>query len=591
VVGYVGWLVRTAATLGYTRDESFYFQAASSYGRWFETLLSDRHAALDRRVVDAAFQYNHEHPALIKSLFALSSVFLQKRHHLFAMEGTSYRFPAMVLAGCVIALVYVWGTQARSRVAGLSAAILLAAMPRFFFHAHLACFDVPIVTFWTLGAYTYWRSLRDGGAAFPLLAALCFGLALDTKHNSWFLPIACTAHFAALQVWALAARTGLRPLLPIPNPWPMFRRGLTVLAAMALLGPLVFYALWPWIWHDTLPRLREYVLFHLNHEYYNMEFLGTNYWAAPMPRAYAWVMTLATVPTVTLALFAVGLAVRGRVWLGGLALRLVARLRGQRGGAQAAEGTAPIQASAGEAPPARARLVDATGTDLFWLICLLVNYVMWLLPATPIFGATKHWMPAYPFLALFAGTGLDAVVRAARVELFRLRRRPALRRLAAVPWAPAAILGATVLAAPLTETVRSHPWGLTSYTPLVGGAAGAASLGLNRTFWGYSTGSVLGFLDHEAPPGASVYIHDTTSGAWDMLVRDGRARRDLRVAWGVPGADFALYQHEKHMLGHEYQSWMAFGTVAPSYVAGLDGVPVIMVYEAAHLRARRPPAP
>ncbi len=238
--------------------------------------------------------------------------------------------------------------------------------------------------------------------------------------------------------------------------------------------------------------------------------------------------------------------------------------------------------------------MDAAGTDLLWLLCVLVNYAMWLSPQTPIFGGTKHWMTAYPFLALFAGAGLDAVVRAARLELFRARRRaPALRRLAALPWAPAALIGATVVAAPLTETVRSHPWGLSSYTPLVGGAAGGASLGLNRTFWGYSTGAVVDFLDREAPPNASVYIHDTAGAAWDMLVRDGRVRRDIRATGQVPGADFSLYQHEKHMLGHEYQSWTSFGTVRPAYVAGLDGVPVIVVYEQPRLtreaaeRARR----
>ena len=326
--GYVAWLVRGARTLGYARDEGFYFQAAQSYGRWFEALLSDRHAALDRRAVDGAWMINHEHPALIKSLFALSSVFLQKKHHLFAMEGTSYRFPAMVLGGLVVALVYVWGTQARGRVAGLTAAVLLAAMPRFFFQAHLACFDVPIVAMWTLGAYTYWRSLRDGGPIFPVLAGVCFGLALDTKHNSWFLPIACGAHFVALGVWARLARTRVGPLIPAPPaPEVTLKRGFGALALMALLGPCVLVALWPWVWHDTLPRLREYALFHLNHEYYNMEFLGKNYWAAPMPRGYAWVMTLATVPTVTLALFCVGLAVRGRVWLGGLAGWVFARVR------------------------------------------------------------------------------------------------------------------------------------------------------------------------------------------------------------------------------------------------------------------------
>ena len=139
--------------------------------------------------------------------------------------------------------------------------------------------------------------------------------------------------------------------------------------------------------------------------------------------------------------------------------------------------------------------------------------------------------------------------------------------------------GACVLAAPLTETVRSHPWGLSAYTPLVGGAAGAASLGLNRTFWGYTTGSVAAWLDAEAPRGASVYYHDTASASWDMLQRDGRIRRDIRGTGSVAGADFGLYQHEKHMLGQEYQNWVAFGTLRPAHLDGLDGVPVIVVYE------------
>jgi len=508
--GYVTWLVRTVKDLGYARDEGFYFQASGAYARWIELLLADRKAALQQRAVDLAWSANHEHPALIKTLFALSSTFLQKKWHIFATEGTSYRFPAMALAGVAVAILYLWGAEARGRVAGLGAALGFALMPRVFFHAHLACFDVPIVAMWTLGAYAYWRALRRGGWAAPLLAGVAFGLALDTKHNSWFLPIACTAHFVALQLWAAIGRSRWRDLLPrAAEALPVRRRAFLALAAMGVVGPPVFVMLWPWIWHDTVARVREYALFHLNHEYYNMEFLGKNYWIPPMPRGYAWLMTLGTVPGVTLLLFAVGLSARARVWLGGV----IDRLRGR---------------------PAEARVVDAAGTDLLWLLGLCVNYAAWLSPRTPIFGGTKHWMTAYPFLALFAGVGLDAAVRAARRELFRLRRRaPALRALARSAWAAPALIGAAVAAAPLTETVRSHPWGLSAYTPLVGGAAGAASLGLNRTFWGYATGAVAPFLNAELPRGGTVYVHDTAMQSWDMLQRDGRIRRDVRGVWSI----------------------------------------------------------
>ncbi|MEO8183472.1 MAG: hypothetical protein ABI895_31950 [Deltaproteobacteria bacterium] len=49
-------------------------------------------------------------------------------------------------------------------------------------------------------------------------------------------------------------------------------------------------------------------------------------------------------------------------------------------------------------------------------------------------------------------------------------------------------------------TWHAHPWGLSFYTPLVGGAPGAAGLGLNRTFWGYATGALQSQIDAGEPP-------------------------------------------------------------------------------------------
>ncbi len=561
--GYVIALLRSVQDLGYARDEGFYFQAASSYGRWFELLFKDRKAALVPRTVDTYWNANPEHPGLVKGLFALSNLILQKKHHLFAMEGTSYRFPAMVLGGLALVLVYLWGKEARGRAAGLFAALCLALMPRFFFQAHLACFDVPIVTMWTLAAYSYWKSVRAPSLLWPVLTGIAFGLALDTKHNAWFLPFVVVAHIVAREViHQLDARwRGVRD----PGFAASRLRSLTALGAMALFGPLVFVALWPHLWHDTLARVRWYASFHLNHEYYNMEFLGKNYWSPPMPRGYAWVMTATTVPGITLLLFFVGLATRARA-------RLSALL-----GAAMKDRSARIARWTANMPAPR---FDPGSTDLLWLLGLVVNYAAWTSPNTPIFGGTKHWMTAYPFLALFAGCGFAAVVRELRRELLRHRRRFTWAVAAARPALPVTLLaGASMIAAPAAETFHAHPWGLSAYTPLAGGAPGAATLGLNRGFWGYTTGAIVPDLDREVPKRGSVYIHDTAGPSWDMLATDGRLRRDIRGVWSVAGADFALYHHEKHMRGQEFQAWVAYGTVRPLIIAGLDGVPVILVYK------------
>ncbi len=626
-IGFTAILLRSVGSLGYARDEGFYFHAASQYGRWFEQLWTAPGAALERKAIDAAWATNHEHPGLIKSLFALSNLLLQKKLHLFAMEGTSYRFAAMVLGGGLIGLVYVWGTEARSRAAGLAAAIALGAMPRLFFQAHMACFDVPIVALWTLCAYTFWKALRTQGWLWPLLVGLTFGLALDTKHNSWFLPIVAGAHTAGTLIVARWLAPEARKAAAVE-----LRRAAAALLAMAAIGPVVFVALWPWIWHDTLARLREYAGFHLNHDYYNMEFFGVTYWKPPMPRTYAFVMTAATVPGVTLLLFAAGLLGRARLRIGeGVRLLLEPLSKGGRAffvrraarllrtaraesepalepsaadsaasapGVSAAGGFVMSGELAGSAPSivdrllafvvrwigapragsAAARRGPTAGTELLWLLSIGAIYAAWLSPKTPIFGGTKHWMTAYPFLALFAGVGFDDAVRAARAQAIRWRRRaPGLAR-HAKGTALAAVLGVVALASPVVQTARSHPWGLSSYTPLVGGAAGAATLGLNRTFWGYTTGSVTAYLN-QAPPGTPVFLHDTLPASWDMLQADGRVRRDLRATMSIDASNAALYHHEQHMAGVEHQTWIAYETCRPDHIAGLDGVPVIWVYK------------
>ncbi len=530
---YVTLLLHTTSDLGYARDEGFYFQAAESYGRWLQALWADPGAALQKAAIDRAFEVNHEHPSLMKLLFSLSHLALGK---VFAMEGTSFRFPGMLMAGLAIGLVYRWGAKIKGPVAGLGAAFALSLMPRFFYHAHLACFDVPIVAMWLWAAYAYHTALEKDGWTGPLVAGLAFGLALETKHNAWFLPFACGAHGAFLVGRELWQKRGLSALS---------KRVFRAWAAMAVLGPALFVGLWPWIWHDTVNRVSAYVQFHTQHVHYNMEFLGVNYWQPPMPRGYAWLMTAATVPTITLVLFALGL---------GLAVKRLARKK-------------PKPAS------------EPTATTLFWVIGLTINYAAWLSNETPIFGGTKHWMTAYPFLCLFAGLGLAKVVAVLRRELlvYARKKKPLLR-----PWArgplPEVVVALAVLSAPASETIHSHPFGLSAYTPLVGGAPGAAALGLNRTFWGYTTGSVVGYLNDNVPKGQSVYIHDTAGQAWDMFRRDHRVRGDIHAAGATSSANFTLYHHEKHMLGQEYQTWVAYGTVRPSYVAGIDGVPVIWVY-------------
>jgi hypothetical protein len=540
---YALWLGLTARSLGFPRDEGVYFRAATDYVGWLRMVGERGAEAFKQSAIDGAWGYNHEHPALMKTLFGISWWFLHQKWHLIADASTAYRIPAMLVAGLGLWVTYLFGARAWNRRAGLIAAALLALMPRVFFHAHLACFDVPIMTMWILCVYVHWRAQETRSLGWAIAAGIVYGLTLETKHNAWELPAVFVPHaLFAQRREILGALRGGRMSIP------------TSLVMMAVLGPLVFVGLWPYLWNDTMGRIEWYVDFHLHHEYYNIEFLGKNYFGPPSPKSYLPVMVAATVPAVTLVLFAVGAV-----------LRAVAS--GQRvAGWWERRSAKPDEESRRPREPR-----DRRETDLLLALGIAASVGVFFLPTTPIFGGTKHWLPAYPELALFAGYGFDRVLAAMRRAFPDLP--PDRAR-----WAEAGLV-ASVLAAPLAITVHSHPFGLSTYVPLVGGTAGGATLGLNRQFWGYTTETAAEeYLNPKAPRGASVFFDDTTWDAWAHMQDEGRVRGDLRGAGAPSDAQIALVQHELHMNEVDYSIWTAFGTDSPAYVVTHDEVPIVSIY-------------
>ena len=101
------WLTESA--VGYTRDESVYFMAAEGYASWFRQLFESPAQAFTDAAIVRAWDYNHEHPVLLKTLFGLS--------HLLFHEGlgwmrsaTAFRLPAFAIAALVPALSFLLGS-------------------------------------------------------------------------------------------------------------------------------------------------------------------------------------------------------------------------------------------------------------------------------------------------------------------------------------------------------------------------------------------------------------------------------------------------------------------------------------------------
>jgi 4-amino-4-deoxy-L-arabinose transferase-like glycosyltransferase len=554
---YLVVLLGTASELAMARDEGFYVIAAERYAGWFEKLVDDPGEAFTQKSVDKHWAYNNEHPALMKTVFAFGYLLDKKGwpalreaaglepEPLFSQPSMAYRFGGMLSAALLLWLIYIFGARAADRRLGMFAAIAFATLPRVFYHAHLDCFDVPIVLMITWTVYAYHRALTS--RPWALVVGVAYGAALATKHNAWILPGILVIHWAwVASEEMLRRKRGDRARIVVTPYW---------LIAMCTIGPLLFWASWPWIWFDTFDRLDAYAAFHLHHVYYNMAYFGVNYFRPPFPIGYPFVMTLFTVPLTIVALAIAGIGLRTRALLPtALAQRFMPR---------------------GELR------ADARATDVLWLGCMLAPMIVIALPSTPIFGGTKHWFTAYPFMCLFAGYAALHVVVSTESRL--------LGRGIVDAGAASVVAMAILLAPSFAETAHSHRFGLSHYTLAAGGVPGAADYGMNRQFWGFTTGSVVGFLRERMPKGGTVFLHDTLPTAFEMLKRDGLLPQNIRAAQNLSDADYVLVHHEHHMAEVDFQAWQAFGSVQPAHVLTYDGVPILTIYEHPRHRTQKLP--
>jgi len=271
----------------------------------------------------------HEHPPLMKTLYGLSwrlfhrcdctgpkrglhpiAVHKHRTLPLFARESTAFRFPAILLAGLGVALVYWFARRWIGPWAAAGAAVLSVAQPHYFFHAQIFVFRcahrghglaggaglLEIAARAPLG-HSVRRLLWLGpGHQAQRLADSVFPagpLPVDAKGGFLFMgtlkgfPDPSAPHLPPLPArLRSASRDGAPPAKPAGSPRDSVcarRASRWAFVSMATLGPIVLFVLWPWLWHAPVPRVREWMQRHAQHEHYNFEYLGRNWESAPAP--------------------------------------------------------------------------------------------------------------------------------------------------------------------------------------------------------------------------------------------------------------------------------------------------------------------
>jgi hypothetical protein len=532
-----GTLVHNSPNIGYVRDEGIYFAAAREHAQWIFLAANSPGRAFKDAEIRRHFRSNREHPSVIKFAAALAAIAWARPvappksrdrankspgdafaggYWPLMSEGQAMRLPAQILSGLGVAALFAIGFSIASWAGALAASIGFVALPRVFFHSHLHAFDVPIAVACLFVALFHRAFVKQPNTARMAGLGVCLGVALGIKHNAFFLPPLLVVH--ALYVWSIETRkeAAARRLLAV--------RSIRLLVALAFIAPLVAWFLWPWMWFNTLEHLRDYLAFHREHSYYNTEYFGENLNRPPFPISYPFFLTLATVPSAWLLLALVGI---------GWALWKHVRQ--------------PDHADAGTAV----------------LIAIFAFFPMALIawPSVPIFGGTKHWITAYPFLAWGAA-------------FFFQRANQVYPRLSLVL--------AGLIVVPGAMSIAQQPdLGLSQYNALVGGTRGAADLGLVRGFWGHA-GVVRLFRaanELKIDKHAKVYLHDIHPLAVEQYRRDG-----VWPGWQpsrLAEADFAFFFPELHMRSDETKIWNEFGNVTPLAQTSINDVPVMMFYQRA----------
>jgi 4-amino-4-deoxy-L-arabinose transferase-like glycosyltransferase len=446
-------LVATASNIGLTWDEPAYIAASESYINWYGELFTNPSQALTDESITSAWTINKEHPPLNK----VWSGFVWSITKNFTDDLLAHRLGNMILVAILAGLLYFWIQDSYGQVAGFASVATLLTMPRFFFHAHLSALDVPAAFSAFLVTFLFWKTLDKTGWKWGVLLGIVWGLALATKINAAFVIV-------TFALWLL-----------------FFRREMNQFVRLLIMGITaipVFFIAWPWLYHHTIERITEYILFiTVDHWEIGQYYLGQFF--MPPPWHFGFVMLWAVLPiTLTILYFT------------GFISSAIAR----------------------------------QDKGLSWLLFLsaLTPILAIAIGQSMVYDNERLIMVSFPFLAGLAGTGF-AYLASSVEKLSGQLNKPKVVRSGIV------LLSLIAFVPQIISMIRLYPHLLSYYGESVGGLRGATDLGLETTYWCESYQLALPILNEQAQPGDLVWVDPWSHDVMIYYQAHGYLRDDILI--------------------------------------------------------------
>jgi hypothetical protein len=234
--------VLLARQLDVVTDETIYILAGKTYF----------HLTTHLTFFSNAWDYNYEHPPLVKIWIGLAIFLNEKILHL-SSELFAARIPS-ILSGTLLALaVYILGKRPFGQAVAFAAALCLAFSPWLVYFSALAYLDMSMTMFVTLAFLLIWYAPRHPWL-FPVVTS-CIALAAASKYTA---ALALPGLLIYTIAFYLVERRSLPPERRTPLPW------LWWLIACVLL-PLIFFLVDPAIWRNPPHLLLRSLDFELLH--------------------------------------------------------------------------------------------------------------------------------------------------------------------------------------------------------------------------------------------------------------------------------------------------------------------------------------
>ena len=205
----------------------------------------------------------------------------------------------------------------------------------------------------------------------------------------------------------------------------------------------------------------------------------------------------------------------------------------------------------------------AVRVEALLLLAALAPLALGAAGLAPRLEGLRPVLHALPILALLGARALVSLARTAWPRRWKL---------------VLLVLAHVVLLPGFRTQVRAFPAGAAAWGEPVGGAPGAAALGLPRQEGGEGARGVLDALSRHAAPSARVLWLGVPPGAVARYRQAGLVRADLADAAGPADADLLVVARGAGSRDDEYQAWAALGTSRAVATAAFDEVPLAQVF-------------